>query len=249
MFHAFPNFFTGGFIGVDIFFVISGYLISGILVDARPGPAVQLSRFLLRRVRRIFPSLIVVIAASPFFGWYVLFPDEFARLGKQLAAGAGFATNFFYGPRPVISTYRAIPSRCCIYGRSASRSNLHLWPARARRRSGGVNAACSSPALSMAACRLRYNVIGVVHHASRHLLFAAGASWELLGGVLACLVGHGRWVPQFHAHLAAAGLLLLRRQRLHARSGIRLSRLVGAAADFRRIAGGLSAGFTNWISK
>jgi peptidoglycan/LPS O-acetylase OafA/YrhL len=93
-FHAFPGAVPGGFIGVDVFFVISGFLITGIMVDAAAAGRFSLSGFYARRIRRIFPALIVVLAACYAAGWLWLFEDRFAQLGKHVAGGAGFASNF-----------------------------------------------------------------------------------------------------------------------------------------------------------
>src|ERR1700709_1461151 len=82
-FHSFPNFFKGGFVGVDIFFVISGFLISGIIIDALERARFSYLDFYIRRIRRIFPALIVVVASTLIVGWYVLLPDEFQRFGKH----------------------------------------------------------------------------------------------------------------------------------------------------------------------
>ena len=92
-FHAFPRWMPGGFVGVDIFFVISGYLISTILLENLARDTFSFATFYMRRIRRIFPALAVVLAASFAFGWYSLFADEFASLGKHMAAGAGFVAN------------------------------------------------------------------------------------------------------------------------------------------------------------
>ena len=92
-FHAFPNAMKGGFIGVDIFFVISGYLISGIIFSNLERGSFSIIDFYNRRIRRIFPALIAVMAASLVFAWFALFSDEFRELGKQIVAGAGFLAN------------------------------------------------------------------------------------------------------------------------------------------------------------
>ncbi|MBR4876967.1 MAG: acyltransferase, partial [Rhodocyclaceae bacterium] len=92
-FHAFPRWLPGGFVGVDVFFVISGYLISTILLENLARDTFSFTTFYMRRIRRIFPALAVVLAASFAFGWYSLFADEFASLGKHMAAGAGFVAN------------------------------------------------------------------------------------------------------------------------------------------------------------
>lgn len=94
IFHAFPRWFSGGFVGVDIFFVISGYLISGILYRELESGTFSFSGFYARRAKRIFPALLIVLTTTCLFGWYVLTPDEFAQLGKHGAAGAGFVANF-----------------------------------------------------------------------------------------------------------------------------------------------------------
>ena len=92
-FHAFPARMPGGFIGVDIFFVISGYLISGIIFKELAAGEFSFLHFYSRRVRRIFPALFFVLLASCIAGWVVLLADEYALLGKHVAAGAGFIQN------------------------------------------------------------------------------------------------------------------------------------------------------------
>ena len=92
-FHAFPDYIKGGFIGVDVFFVISGYLISTIIFENLDKESFSFYEFYGRRIRRIFPALILVLVACVVFGWFALLADEYMRLGKQIAAGAGFVSN------------------------------------------------------------------------------------------------------------------------------------------------------------
>lgn len=96
LFHAFPAHLTGGFIGVDVFFVISGFLISTIILDNLDRQRFSFIDFYARRIRRIFPALLVVLAASLTLGWFVLLADEYAQLGKHVAAGAGFVANLVF---------------------------------------------------------------------------------------------------------------------------------------------------------
>lgn len=93
-FHAFPGLINGGFIGVDIFFVISGFLISTIIFENLEHNNFSFLVFYSRRVKRIFPALLVVLLASFAYGWFMFLPDEFKQLGKHIAAGAGFISNF-----------------------------------------------------------------------------------------------------------------------------------------------------------
>src|SRR5687767_11476762 len=95
-FHAFPHAAPGGFAGVDVFFVISGFLISGIILEDLQRGRFSLADFYWRRVRRLFPALILVLLACLALGWLVLLPDEFSRLGKHVAAGAGFIANLAF---------------------------------------------------------------------------------------------------------------------------------------------------------
>lgn len=94
IFHAFPGVIPGGFIGVDIFFVISGFLISTIVFSSIAHDRYNMMEFYVRRVLRIFPSLLVVIISCLIFGWFVLYSDEFKQLGKHIASSAGFIQNF-----------------------------------------------------------------------------------------------------------------------------------------------------------
>ena len=93
-YHAFPSWLAGGFAGVDVFFVLSGYLISGIIVRELEAGRFSFRIFYARRARRIFPALITVLAAVGAYGFVVLLPVELAQLGADLAAGAGFVSNF-----------------------------------------------------------------------------------------------------------------------------------------------------------
>lgn len=93
-YHASPYWIRGGFVGVDVFFVISGFLISTIIMGGVDRGDFSFLEFYTRRVKRIFPALALVMAASLAFGWFTLLSDEFQALGKDVAAGAGFMSNF-----------------------------------------------------------------------------------------------------------------------------------------------------------
>lgn len=93
LFHGFPARFPAGFVGVDIFFVISGYLISNIIFSELDTGSFSIVRFYERRVRRIFPALLVVLIACCVVGWIVLLADEYAQLGKHVFGGATFISN------------------------------------------------------------------------------------------------------------------------------------------------------------
>ncbi|VVP59442.1 hypothetical protein PS903_05949 [Pseudomonas fluorescens] len=115
-FHAFPSLIRGGFVGVDIFFVISGFLISTIVFESLDREAFSFSEFYARRIKRIFPALLLVLITSFIFGWYALLADEYKQLGKHIAAGAGFFSNL------------ALWNEAGYFDHSAEvKPLLHLW--------------------------------------------------------------------------------------------------------------------------
>lgn len=93
IFHAFPSVLPAGFIGVDVFFVISGYLISKIILTGLERGSFSFVDFYARRIKRIFPALILVLLACFAAGWYLLLPDEYKEFGKHASGGAGFVSN------------------------------------------------------------------------------------------------------------------------------------------------------------
>ena len=96
-FHAFPSWMKGAFIGVDVFFVISGFLISTIIFENLDKGTFSFAEFYARRIKRIFPALLLVLITSFAFGWFALLADEYKQLGKHIAGGAGFVSNFVIG--------------------------------------------------------------------------------------------------------------------------------------------------------
>jgi peptidoglycan/LPS O-acetylase OafA/YrhL len=94
LFHAFPDVLRGGFVGVDIFFCISGFLISSILISELRLQKFSLIGFYNRRVRRIFPALLTVLVAVLAVAPVFLAPDELKSLGLHTFGGASFLSNF-----------------------------------------------------------------------------------------------------------------------------------------------------------
>jgi len=95
LFHAHPWLVPGGFVGVDVFFVISGFLISRIILSQCDAGSFSLSNFYARRIRRIVPALLTVLIATSAIGWFVLLPDQFILLGKNIVASVAFAANLY----------------------------------------------------------------------------------------------------------------------------------------------------------
>ena len=115
-FHALPQVLPGGFVGVDIFFVISGYLISSILYSNLANQQFSLLDFYSRRIRRIFPALITIFIASFAMAWYFFYADEFINLGRHMISSAAFIQNWM------------LASESGYFDTSAEiKPFLHLW--------------------------------------------------------------------------------------------------------------------------
>ncbi|MDE1989058.1 MAG: acyltransferase [Betaproteobacteria bacterium] len=93
-FHVFPAWMHGGFIGVDIFFVISGFLISTIIFENLEAGHFSYAEFYARRIKRIFPALVLILGASFVLGWVLMPAKYFALAGKHMFSGATFTANF-----------------------------------------------------------------------------------------------------------------------------------------------------------
>ena len=95
-FHAGFTLFSGGFVGVDVFFVISGFLITSILVDDIESGRFSIMRFYERRFRRILPALTVVLLASMPFAWALMNPGQLRDFGQSVIAASLFVSNILF---------------------------------------------------------------------------------------------------------------------------------------------------------
>ena len=212
-YHAFPRWMPGGFVGVDIFFVISGYLISTIIFGSLTGEGFNYREFYARRIRRIFPALVLVMAATFVFGWYVLLADEFRQLGKHVLASAGFVSNL------------ALWSEAGYFDTAAeSKPLLHLWSLAveeqfyiawplllglAWRRKGRTVLVCMGGA---AALSFLLNVASVHRHPDAAFYSPLSRVWELAAGALLAYGGLRRqpYRSSLRRELnSVAGLLLI----------------------------------------
>src|SRR5262249_10290737 len=106
----------GGFVGVDIFFVISGFLISSIIYRELESGVFSIVEFYVRRIRRIYPALAIVLAFVCVVGWFILLPSDFALLGKQVVGASLFVANFVFWAQAGYFSPAA-----------AQKPLLHLW--------------------------------------------------------------------------------------------------------------------------
>jgi peptidoglycan/LPS O-acetylase OafA/YrhL len=220
-FHAFPEIVPGGFVGVDVFFVISGFLISSILFANFEQRRFTYSGFYSRRIRRIFPALTVVLIATLAAGWLLLLPDELEQLGRYMAAGSGFVSN-------LLSWHEA----GYFDNASDTKPLLHLW-------SLGVEEQFYIlwPLLIGICWKYRFNFLAITllvaaasfginlatasHYPDADFYSPLSRFWELmLGGMLAYFAihkprympgtKHGHWLALLGLVTIAAGICLIR---------------------------------------
>jgi len=188
VYHAFPKALMGGFIGVDIFFVISGFLITTIILQSLAAGDFSYRDFYERRIRRIFPALIVVLLATLCAGWYLLLSDEFAELGKQTVGGSAFVANLvFWSESGYFDTAAETKPLLHLWSLGIEEQFYIFWPLLLglawRRRWPIVRVV-----LAVAAVSLLVNVTTVHPLPAASFYSPASRFWELMvGGILACM--------------------------------------------------------------
>src|SRR5687767_5116253 len=87
---------SGGYIGVDVFFVISGFLITSLLLKEIDSGTFHIAQFWERRVRRIVPAVAVLVVVTVVAGWFFLLPRDFMELGQSSVAQAALVSNVYF---------------------------------------------------------------------------------------------------------------------------------------------------------
>lgn len=198
-----------GFLGVDIFFVISGFLIGGIVRTALVGGRFGIVDFYRRRIARIAPALLAVAAVTLAAGYWLLLPGDFARLAQEIRAASLSIANWFYEPQ---HDYMGRPRRDMLF--------LHSWSlsveaqfyvafpiaALLLHRFGlfRLPAILALLAASLAA----YLLIGV-GEPRYAFYFSSLRAWEFLTGVAIAVMPVRIWSPRVALVAAAAGALAM----------------------------------------
>jgi peptidoglycan/LPS O-acetylase OafA/YrhL len=188
IFHAFPGALRGGFTGVDIFFVISGFLITRIIAGEAAQGHFSIAAFYGRRIQRIFPALLLVMACCVAFGWFALFPDELKMLGKHVFGGSAFLSNIFlWREVGYFDTAAETKPLLHLWSLGIEEQFYVAWPllilwAAPRRKillCAGILAALS----------FALNVGGIRAFPSATFYLPAARAWELLAGALLACAG------------------------------------------------------------
>ena len=210
LFHAGFHTFSGGFVGVDIFFVISGYLITTIIAGEMEEGRFSLWRFYERRIRRIFPALFAMLIASSIAAWALLFPLDLRDYGESVVASTGFFANIsFWRHSGYFDTQSDLKPLLHTWSLAVEEQFYLFFPLlllacnkwRTSRRTLVWALLAGSFALSL---------YGVSHWRDAAFYLIPTRAWELLMGAVLAL----RAAPEVRSHtfregLAALGLALI----------------------------------------
>jgi peptidoglycan/LPS O-acetylase OafA/YrhL len=218
-FHTAPNLVPGGFVGVDIFFVISGYLITGIILSDLARGKFSFVEFYARRIRRIFPALTLVLACVLCLGWLKLLPNEYTSLRQHVGAGAAYVSNFLlFKESGYFDASSELKPLLHLWSLGVEEQFYIFWPlllfavAKLRRAQWPFM-------LGIAAASFALNVAFIHSHPAATFYLPQARLWELsLGGILAYVrlrqnlgqTGLPAWLtPLIRGPGAAVGLGLL----------------------------------------
>lgn len=188
-FHAFPGWIVGGFIGVDIFFVISGFLISTILFANLQNNSFSYLEFYRRRIRRIFPALVVVLLACLGFGWFSLLASEYQEVGKHTLGGIGFVANLvLWGEAGYFNSSTETKPLLHLWSLAIEEQFYIIWPVLLglvwKRKWNFLLIASAIALLSFGV-----NILSFPEHAEAAFYSPLSRFWELMiGGLLAYFV-------------------------------------------------------------
>jgi peptidoglycan/LPS O-acetylase OafA/YrhL len=210
-YHAFPDLVRGGFVGVDVFFVISGFLISTIIFQSLGNASFSYREFYQRRIRRIFPALAVVLLACVAAGRIILFPDEFRQLGMHVLASATFVLNFvLWQENSYFDNAAETKPLLHLWSLAIEEQFYVLWPlilglAWMRR----LNFLAIASVIGVVSFMI--NVLTTYSHPTSAFYSPASRFWELMaGGCLAHIaLQHPEALVRRHRGVAACGLLAI----------------------------------------
>ncbi len=207
LYHFSSRLVSGGFVGVDVFFVISGYLITGIIVDAIDAGRFTFAEFYVRRVRRIFPALMLVCGFAMLLGWFVLFSPEYQGVGRGIFWGTLFWSNIkLFHETGYFDQSADLKPMLHLWSLGVEEQFYLIWPVvlilfRKKLRLLALAV--------LATASFAYSVLMLSRSPSASFYLPMARFWELgLGGALAL-----GFVPPNHRTLrelqSAAGLLLI----------------------------------------
>ncbi|HEY4350838.1 MAG TPA: acyltransferase, partial [Paraburkholderia sp.] len=214
VFHAFPAILAGGFVGVDIFFAISGYLISQHIIETLDQRRFSLVGFYARRIKRIYPALITVMAACLAAGIVMMASGELEQLASDALASVAFAANlYFLATRDYFSQGAGASALLHLWSLGVEEQYYIIWPVALyllwRFASPRVTTLVIATAIVLS---LGVSIVLSGTHAVAAFYLPVTRFWELLfGAALAWAEFHAGARGSARAGASARGLALVRR--------------------------------------
>jgi peptidoglycan/LPS O-acetylase OafA/YrhL len=209
-FHAGIAGFQGGYVGVDVFFVISGYLITQLLMSAQAGPArLSLGVFYERRARRILPALLFTCAVTAVAGWWLLLPPELRYLGKDLAAAPVLLSNLAAWSDGGYFTATLAAPLHHLWSIAVEEQFYLLYPLVLLGISRYLPQRRRATLAALALVSLGLCIWASHHRPTMNYFAAPTRAWELLLGAVLALSPAARLPRVARECLAAAGVLVL----------------------------------------
>ena len=182
LYHISETLLPGGFIGVDVFFVISGFLISSLIFKEMDQGGFRFGDFYIRRIRRIFPALILMMATLWIAANFLFTKDEFVQLGQYVFAGGAFISNLLqWRYSGYFDTDAALKPLQHLWSLGIEEQFYIAWPVAVvllwKRRF--VSVVLIAMALSFA-----FNILRTPHHGTGAFFLPFGRAWELLLGAM-----------------------------------------------------------------
>lgn len=229
LFHAFPTIIQGGYIGVDIFFVISGFLISSIIFHQIANKQFSWTTFYIQRINRIVPALTLILLSALIGGYFLLFADEYQNLSKHILGSTFFLNNFMlWKESGYFDTSSDFKPLLHLWSLGIEEQFYLIWPLFIiliwSQKSKPIIAIIFIIALSFI-----INILGSTHHAISTFYLPMSRFWELgIGGVIAYTSTFALPSLEIHVHSIRFYPLLL-----NVSSILCLSVLLGAVFYFK----------------
>jgi peptidoglycan/LPS O-acetylase OafA/YrhL len=208
-YHAFPGALTGGFVGVDVFFVISGYLITQLIVVGLRTGRFSIREFYRRRVRRLVPALLVVLLVCGAAGGYLLLPDELLHLSRSITWSTLFLANgFFVKNGNYFDPTTEVSPMLHLWSLGVEEQFYFAWPVLMMLafRRGQTRAVL----LAVMVSSLAISLWGGWHAIARYFFQPGARAWELAaGGLLAVSATPGMLGRRASVVASLAGLTLI----------------------------------------
>jgi peptidoglycan/LPS O-acetylase OafA/YrhL len=206
-FHSFPLSVPGGFIGVDVFFVISGFLITKLILDRETAGVFTIRDFYIRRARRILPALCLVLAATLVIGWFTASPSEYKTLGLDTIAGALFVPNLvFWNDTGYFGLIAERTPLLHLWSLGIEEQFYLVWPCLLLLLVRRLRIRPAPVLITLSVISLFYSSIAAFHDHAAAFYSPFSRMWELgAGGILASLRINTRYPETF----ALAGFIAI----------------------------------------